>query len=318
MAPEGRSRLVWADLPDGVAHLITGRLGEQVIGGHSHDGGYSPGLASTLVTESGERVFVKAVGESLNAFAAELYRREAAVVAHLGDHVPAPRFRWSAEARLEGQDWVALAFDAADAPGPGRPWTPAGVAAAMDLADRIGDLDAPEGLEELAEEPFGYWHDVLADSQLRAGVAALDPWAAENADLLAILADGWAEAVAGGALQHGDLRADNMVTLTGSVAAVDWPSATAGVPWFDQVAMVPSMALEGAGRPEELLGVSRHACAADSGAVNAVLAAISGYFLYSCLRPPPPGIPHVRAFQREQGMVCTRWLRRRLAATTAG
>src|SRR5699024_9397526 len=307
MAPEGRSRVVWADLPDGVADLITARLGEQVAGGHSHDGGYSPGLASTLVTESGERVFVKAVGESMNAYAVELYRREAAVVAHLDDHVPAPAFRWSAESRLDGQDWVALAFEAADGPGPGRPWTPAGVAAAMDLADRIGDLEAPAELDELAEQSFGHWHDVVADTQLRAGLAGLDPWAAENAGLLAALADDWAEAVAGAALQHGDLRADNMVTLTGAVAAVDWPSAAAGVPWFDQVAMVPSMVLEGAGGPEELLGVSKHASVADSGAVNAVLAAISGYFLYSCLQPPPPGIPHVRAVQREQGLVCTRW-----------
>src|SRR5699024_6675682 len=221
MAPEGRSRVVWADLPDGVADLITARLGEQVAGGHSQDGGYGPGRASTLGTESGERVFVKAVGESLNAYAVELYRREAAVVAHLGEHVPAPAFRWRAEAHLDGQDWVALAFDAADAPGPGRPWTPAGVAGAMDLADRIGDLEAPEGLHELAEEPFGYWHDVVADPQLRAGVAALDPWAAEHVELLAALGEGWAEAVAGGALQHGDLRADNMVTLTGALAAVD-------------------------------------------------------------------------------------------------
>jgi len=124
MAPEGRSRLVWADLPDGVAHLITGRLGERVVGAHSHDGGYSPGLASTLITESGERVFVKAEGQAMNAFAVELYRREAAVVAHLGDQVPAPAFRWSAETRVDGQEWFALAFEAADAPGPGRPWTP--------------------------------------------------------------------------------------------------------------------------------------------------------------------------------------------------
>src|SRR5699024_9263914 len=100
--------------------------------------------------------------------------------------------------------------------------------------------------------------------------------------------------------------------LTGALAAVDWPSAAAGAPWFDQVAMVPSMALEGAGTPEELLRASRHARAADSGRVNAVLAAIAGYFLYSCLQPPPPGIPHLRACPRGQGRVCTRWLRRRL------
>ena len=319
MAPEGRSRLVWADLPDGVAHLVQEQLESEVVGAVSHDGGYSPGLASTLVTGYGERVFVKAVGESLNAFAVELYRREAAVAPLLDARVPAPAFQWSAETSIGGQDWVALAFDAADGPGPGDPWTAGGVAAAVDLADRIGDLQAPAGLHPLAEEQFRHWHEVAADPDLVAGVAALDPWAAAELDRLVALADGWAEAVAGTALVHGDLRADNMVALAGAAAAVDWPSAAVGAPWFDLVAMLPSMVLEGAGSAQELLAMSRHGVVADPEAVNAVLAAIAGYFLYSCLQPPPPGIPHVRSFQREQGLVCTRWLRIRLdGARTLG
>ena len=312
MSTEGRSRLVWADLPDGVAHLVTDRLGEQVVASVSHDGGYSPGLASTLVTASGERVFVKAVGESMNAFAAELYRREVAVARLLDERVPAPAFQWSAAESIDGDDWVALAFDAADGPGPGDPWTADGIAAAVDLADRIGDLDAPAGLPAFADEQLQHWHEVAADPELTAGIAALDPWAGERVHQLAALADGWAEAVAGTALVHGDLRADNMVTVAGAAAAVDWPSAVSGAPWVDLVCMMPSMVLEGAGDAEELLALSRHAATADADAVNVVLAAIAGYFLYSALQPPPPGIPHVRSFQREQGLVCTRWLRRRL------
>ena len=315
MAPEGRSRLVWADLPDGVAHLVQEQLESEVVASVSHDGGYSPGLASTLVLASGERVFVKAVGESLNAFAVELYRREAAVALLLDERVPAPAFQWSATASIDGDDWVALAFDAADGPGPGEPWKAEGVAAAVDLADRIGDLQAPVGLDPLAEEEFRHWHQIAADADLVAGIATLDPWAAEQIEQLLALADGWAEAVAGTALVHGDLRADNMVTLAGAAAAVDWPSAAVGAPWFDLVAMLPSMVLEGAGTAEELLARSRHGAAADPEAVNAVLAAIAGYFLYSCLQPHPPGIPHVRSFQREQGLVCTRWLRTRLDGT---
>lgn len=312
MSTEGRSRLVWADLPDGVAHLVTDRLGEQVVASVSHDGGYSPGLASTLVTASGERVFVKAVGESMNAFAAELYRREVAVARLLDERVPAPAFQWSAAESIDGDDWVALAFDAADGPGPGDPWTADGIAAAVDLADRIGDLVAPAGLPAFADEQLQHWHEVAADPELTAGIAALDPWAGERVHQLAALADGWAEAVAGTALVHGDLRADNMVTVAGAAAAVDWPSAVSGAPWVDLVCMMPSMVLEGAGDAEELLALSRHAATADADAVNVVLAAIAGYFLYSSLQPPPPGIPHVRSFQREQGLVCTRWLRRRL------
>lgn len=314
MTAEGRSRLVWADLPDGVAHLVQDRLGEQVVGSLSHDGGYSPGLASTLMLASGERVFVKAVGEELNAFAVELYRREAAVAPLLDERVPAPAFRWNAETSIGGQDWVALAFDAADGPGPGEPWTADGTAAAVDLADRIGDLEAPAGLPRFADEPFRHWHDVAADPKLRAGIASLDPWAAQQVERLRALADDRPAAVAGTALMHGDLRADNMVTLAGAAAAVDWPSAATAAPWVDLVCMLPSMMLEGAGPAEELLARSRHGAAADADAVNALLAALAGYFLSSSLQPPPPGIPHVRSFQREQGLVCTRWLRDRLGA----
>ncbi|WP_168211793.1 phosphotransferase family protein [Ruania zhangjianzhongii] len=315
MSAEGRSRLVWADLPDGVAHLVQEQLGSEVVASVSHDGGYSPGLASTLVTGSGERVFVKAVGESMNTFAVELYRREAAVAPLLDERVPAPAFRWSAEESIGGDDWVALAFDAADGPGPGDPWTADGIAAAVDLADRIGDLDAPAGLPAFADEQFRHWHEVAADPELSAGIAALDPWAGEQVDRLVGLADGWADAVAGTALVHGDLRADNMVTLAGTAAAVDWPSAVSGAPWVDLVCLLPSMVLEGAGEAEELLAMSRHAAAADAEAVNVVLAAIAGYFLHSSLQPPPPGIPHVRRFQRDQGLVCTRWLGNRLDGT---
>lgn len=315
MGAEGRSRLVWADLPDGVTHLVQEQLESEVVASVSHDGGYSPGLASTLVTGYGERVFVKAVGESLNAFAVQLYRREAAVAPLLDERVPAPAFQWSATERIDGDDWVALAFDAADGPGPGRPWTAAGVAAAVDLADRIGDLPAPAELDPLAAEEFRHWHQVAADPELIAEIMALDPWAGERVEQLMALADGWAAAVAGTALVHGDLRPDNMVTLAGAAAAVDWPSAAVGAPWFDVVAMLPSMVLEGAGDAEELLAKSRHGRAADAEAVNAVLAAIAGYFLHSSVQPPPPGIPHVRSFQRAQGLVCTGWLRTRLDGT---
>lgn len=42
------------------------------------------------------------------------------------------------------------------------------------------------------------------------------------------------------------------------------------------------------------------------------LVALTGYFVRSSLQPPPPGIPHVRPFQRAQGEVCVAWLRTRL------
>ncbi len=51
---------------------------------------------------------------------------------------------------------------------------------------------------------------------------------------------------------------------------------------------------------------------ADPEALTTFVVAIAGYFVSASLQPPPPGIPHVRAFQRAQGEVCLDWLTVRL------
>jgi len=43
-----------------------------------------------------------------------------------------------------------------------------------------------------------------------------------------------------------------------------------------------------------------------------VLAGYAGYFLDAARRPPPPGLPTVRAFQRAQADALLPWVRRRL------
>src|SRR5690625_3494285 len=151
-AAEGRARLTWAELPDGVAHLVSGRLGGRVVGAVSHDGGYSPGLASTLVLASGERVFVKAVAAEEHPVSGGLYRKEAAVAevlaAEVGATLPAPAFRWAAEESVEDgtgeQHWVVLAFDAADGPGPQLPWQVDELAEALDLVADVGRIAAAD------------------------------------------------------------------------------------------------------------------------------------------------------------------------------
>jgi hypothetical protein len=49
-----------------------------------------------------------------------------------------------------------------------------------------------------------------------------------------------------------------------------------------------------------------------SGEVTTYAEALAGFFVHESLLPDPPGIPHVRAFQRAQGEVCLDWLRVRL------
>lgn len=56
--------------------------------------------------------------------------------------------------------------------------------------------------------------------------------------------------------------------------------------------------------------LGREACPAG---VAAVLAGLAGYFVAHLLRPDPPGLLTLRAFQAAQGAAALDWLRRRSA-----
>jgi aminoglycoside phosphotransferase (APT) family kinase protein len=294
-----------------VRAAIEARIGAPVTGWTSHDGGYSPGLASTLRTAQGP-VFVKAV-DGAHEVAARLYRMEAARHAVLPEGVPAPRLHSSLEVPDGG--WVALGFDAVAGSPPRTPWDDGELDAVVGLARRIGSLEAPSGVVPEAGDqvPWGFWAR-LADER-PAGLASYDPWVVAHLETLASLEGSLPEAAAGPWLQHGDLRADNvLLRADGTAVAVDWPYAFRGAAFCDVVGMLPSVRVEGGPEPEDVL--ARHPLPGDTDgdAVTCYLAALTGYFVHGSLQPPPPGIPHVRAFQRAQAEVCIPWLRHRLRA----
>ncbi|WP_277212463.1 aminoglycoside phosphotransferase family protein [Isoptericola croceus] len=311
---QARTRPVWPELPAHVRAALEGRLGGAVTAWTSHDGGYSPGLASTLWTPHGP-VFVKAVAVE-HELAATLYRQEAHRAALLPDGVPTPRLRWLHEVPASDADdaWVAVAFDAVPGRSPRSPWVPDELDAVMTLAGRVTEHEiAPGVLPEMADElPQGLARR-LADER-PDGLATYDPWLTENLDRLAEIETDAGAAVAGSSLAHGDLRGDNVV-LTGAggtlrAVAVDWPYAVRGAAFCDVVGMLPSIRLEGGPAPWEALGRHPLPVGTDEDAVRAYLVALTGYFVHASLQPPPRGIPHVRAFQRAQAAVCIDWLRR--------
>jgi hypothetical protein len=140
---------------------------------------------------------------------------------------------------------------------------------------------------------------------------ALGPWARANLPRLAQLEADWPAASAGTTLVHGDIRSDNVLVTADGVVFVDWPHASVGTPVIDLVGWAPSVVLEGGPAPEELLAGHRRTRDADPDVVTIVLTAVSGLFVSHSLRPPPPGLPTVRAFQAAQGEVALDWLRRR-------
>ena len=110
---------------------------------------------------------------------------------------------------------------------------------------------------------------------------------------------------------HGDVRADNLlVRPDGSVVLVDWPWATRGAGWFDRLTLLVNVGLYDADASlDDLLATWLPDVAPDD--VDAVLSGLAAYFVDVARRPDPPGLPTVRAFQRAQGDVVLRWLRRR-------
>jgi hypothetical protein len=142
----------------------------------------------------------------------------------------------------------------------------------------------------------------------------LDAWSMKHLDRLVDLEASAPAMLAGGTLLNFDVRADNVLIAGDKAYFVDWPWARVGPRFVDWLGLAPSVQMQGGPRPDELLRRGLMGDVPDE-AINAALASLTGYFLGHARRPPPPGIPTVRAFQQAQGEVALAWLRKRLGWT---
>ncbi|MFI2366699.1 hypothetical protein [Promicromonospora sp. NPDC019610] len=342
-----RVRPTWPDLPASIRTAIEDRLGAKVTSWVSHDGGYSPGLASVLTTEHGP-VFVKTAAPGQTE-ALRLHRKEAAKAASLPVGVPSPAFLWSLDVsdgdgvadavRSDGgetavgpdatagpdapadEQWAVLAFEPVD----GRavrtePWDLDDVDLLARLALEIGEHPAPDGdvFHDSADHARPQ-AQLLADERPQ-GLATYDPWFVEHLDLVAQVAapERRAEAFAGDRLVHADFRADNVLILGPDEqrrgVVVDWPHAARGAAFIDVVGMLPAMHALGGPAPSEVLERTPLPAGTDPEAVVTQVAVLAAYFVHGSLQEPPPGIPHLRQFQRVQAEASIAWLRELMRA----
>jgi aminoglycoside phosphotransferase len=307
--PAQGSRLPWEALPDGLRAAVEDGLGASVVESVTQAGGFSPGVAARLRLEDGRRAFVKAVGSSPNPDSPDLHRREACVATALPPETPAPRLLFA----HDDGNWIALVFEDVEGREPELPWREHELervlAAVSDLSAALTPTPiVTPPIAELFDELFQGWR-LLADSE---GAPGLDSWAAGHLGLLAELESKWAEASAGQTLLHADLRADNILLTATRVVFVDWPHACVGARWIDLLGMLPSVAMQHGPEPWEIFDAHPVTRDAPSDRVDAVLAALAGFFVQRGTLPPPPGLPTLRDFQRAQGAVALAWLRRRL------
>jgi aminoglycoside phosphotransferase (APT) family kinase protein len=311
--PATGARLHWDQLPSAIRHALEAKLGSTVIESVTQVGGFSPGVAARLRLADGRRVFVKAISRHPNPDSPAMHRREARIAAALPRSVPTPRFLWL----YDDGDWVAMAFEDVDGWTPVTPWRPQELSRVLAALTQLVEslTPSPIAVETIAErlhEPLQGWRTLQSAARANSDdVGSLPGWARRNLERLAALESEWEAASAGETLLHFDLRADNIVLTTDRVLIVDWPHASLGAAWMELLQILPSIAMQGGPKPWEIFDshpLGRHA---PDRAVTAVLAAVAGYFVRQSRLPAPPGLPTLRAFQRDQGIPAMEWLRRR-------
>jgi aminoglycoside phosphotransferase (APT) family kinase protein len=302
-------RVAWEQVPGPVRAAIEGVCGARVAQAQTQAGGFSPGLAARVRCENGARFFVKAVSAQANPDTPGLHRQEGRVLGALGPliasrHLPIPRLH----GMVEQPPWVALVLEDVAGRQPALPWRAAELAQVVAVLDDLADAltPAPVAVPDVTERlgKFTGWRTLAASpSQER-----LDQWSRQHLELLADMEPAWAEHVAGDTLLHADIRADNLLIAGRGPVVVDWPWACRGAAFVDVVLFAPSVAMQGGLLPADLIASSRCGRAAGREALAALACGMAGYLTERALRPPPPGLPTVRAFQAAQGAVTRRWL----------
>jgi aminoglycoside phosphotransferase (APT) family kinase protein len=253
-------------------------------------GGMSPGPEVRLLSTSGHRVFLKAVGTELNPDSPELFRHEIQVLEQLPD-VP---YRARLRASYDDGDWVALLLDDVEGRHPDL----------SDDADRecvVALID--EQSVELTPAPNNLPPRTLADNariwahRWERLMPIAPPWLVDRFADLTNRVQALADRLPLTTLCHWDIREDNLlVRADGSVVVVDWGMSRVGPAWADHLLFALSHP-----RPTDLQALlAAHAGEADL-IIDTVLG-LAGSQLVRSGDPTPPGLPAIRQFQEQDAL----------------
>jgi len=226
-------RLSYGAVPAAVRQWVDAELGSRVVAVAEQVGGMSPGCATRLTCADGTRAFVKAVGAGLNPDTPGLFRREVAVLTHLGEHASWARLL----AAYDDGEWVALLIEDVEGRHPDfsrGEELEAVLDGVEDLSAVLQErrLPASVPLVDLSGR-FRLWADTLSSVSQAPPEAPVPAWvsdrAADWAARLLDLAEQPASHVA-----HWDIRVDNLLRRPdGRVVFLDWGMAARGPAWAD-------------------------------------------------------------------------------------
>lgn len=295
--------------PYAVIDFVSTSLGGRIAREDPASDGFTESVASVITSTSGSQVFVKAgpfgdgYGEAVKA-GAEL----AAVIGDLGPPLLSA---------FDAKGWSVAVY--AVVPGTAiLDWREEDLEQLNALSHRLrarldpNPLSDTESYASAFAPLLGTWESLLdrngpgatavahvSDRRLPYGLSV---------ELLAELESDWFSVLEPGtALQHGDIRRDNVVREpSGRLWLVDWTHRWLAPGWADWVRLAPDVAASGFD-PEAVL---RHSAwnDADDHSVNVMLAGLSGRCWRDGHLPDVPGLPQLRPMQLLQGDMSMRWL----------
>ena len=284
-------------------------------------GGYAPSATFRMVLADGRRAFFKGVSASSNEYMRGALPKEERVYRELGRFIRpwAPAFLGSFKRR----DWNVLLLEDVG-PQTMPPWS---AVKARRSARSFARFHAsthghrlPRWLSRTEHHAFAeLWRRLSQSGELArtAGLARrrsdearewLDvalPELRENAGRLTKLRPPYS-------LLHFDTRSDNVRLRGEQLRMFDWNFASVGPHEIDAAAFAQATEAEGGPPVDRTMGWYAEVMPLRSSYVDAAVAGIAGYFADRAWRPPIPGVPRVRAFQRRQLKVSLAWAARLL------
>ena len=309
-------------MPRAVKDEVARTLGSPVARAARVYGGYAPSATFRLVLQDGRRAFFKGVYSASNEYMRDALPREERVYRRLAPLIGrwAPAFLGS----VKVLDWHAILLEDLG-PQTMPPWSPAKARRSARSFARFHKSTfgrpLPRWLPRKSHHDFaGLWRR-LSDSGELAQTAALARGRADEArewlDValppLRASTEQLTRLRPPHSLVHFDTRSDNARLHGDRLRIFDWNFACVGPHEMDAAAFAQATEVEGGPGVERTMGWYAEVMPLRDGHLDASVSGIAAYFADRAWRPPIPGVPRVRAFQRRQLKVTLAWAARRLS-----
>ena len=310
----------WAAVPRAIKDDVAKLLGSPVVRAERVYGGYAPSATFRIRLADGRRAFVKGVYplETDSGVKWDLENEE-----HIYRECATFMRPWAPEyfGGVKAEGWHVMVLEDVG-PQTMPPWTAAKARAcarsyAAFHAHSYGK-PLPRWLSRIEHHDFAPFWDRLATSGELHGTASLARRRADEAEewldvALPVLRERAAllpKLRPPFAFMHFDTRSDN-IRLQGKLLRLfDWNFACAGPVEFDVAAFAQTIAMEGGIEPERVVAEYDLVLPLRSGALDASIAGIAGYFADRAWRGPVKGLPRIRSVQRRQLKTTLAWAAR--------